>query len=178
MDRIQRRQISSCPFLRPAQFFAYHIFHSDSVPIGDGERGKRHEFDVGDIYGTATGNLFFLLHGSGAIPRFIISCWFRSWSLFKRGFNRIELDWRVKHRRWTKKYVDSPVDTELKIGRSNLVEYWLLVIRGFFVWQQWTLDSFHGLDVGGGHCGLTLRILFFYFFLSREWSSTEQKMNF
>jgi hypothetical protein len=34
------------------------------------------------------------------------------------------------------------------------------------------------LDVGGGHCGLTLRILFFYFFLSREWSSTEQKMNF
>jgi hypothetical protein len=38
------------------------------------------------------------------------------------------------------------------------------------------------LVVGGGHCGLTLRILFFILFLIREWSSewssTERKMNF
>ena len=86
MDRIQRRQIDARPFLRPAQFFAYHIFHSDSVPIGDGERGKRHEFDVGDIYGTATGNLFFLLHGTGAIFwRFNPTRFFTSFSLFEWG---------------------------------------------------------------------------------------------
>ncbi len=182
MDRIQRRQISSCPFLRPAQFFAYHIFHSDSVRFGGGERGKRHEFINGEIHGTATRNLFFLLHGSGAISNFIISCFYRSWYLLERGSNRIELDWRVQHRRWTKKYVDSPVDAKLEIGWSSLAGDLLLVIRGFFVWQQWTPDSFHGLVVGGGHCGLTLRILFFILFLIREWSSewssTERKMNF
>ena len=59
MDRIRQRQINARPLLRPAQFFAYHIFHSDSVRIGGGERGKRHEFNVGEIHGTATGNLVF-----------------------------------------------------------------------------------------------------------------------
>jgi hypothetical protein len=92
MDRIQRRQIGTRPFLRPAQFFVDHIYHSNSVRFGACERGKRHGFDVWDIYGPAAGNLFFLVHGSGAISNFIISCFYRSWPLFERGSHRIELD--------------------------------------------------------------------------------------
>jgi hypothetical protein len=71
MDRIRRRQIDARPFLRPAKFFVFHWW-SNSVRIGAAERGKRHEFNVGDIHGTATGNLFLLVHGSGGISSFII----------------------------------------------------------------------------------------------------------
>jgi hypothetical protein len=42
MDWIRRRQIDARPFLRPAQFFVFHNEHSNSVPFGGGERGKRH----------------------------------------------------------------------------------------------------------------------------------------
>jgi hypothetical protein len=72
MDRIQRRQIDARPFLRPAQFFVFQTWNFNSVRIGAGERGKRHEFDVGQIHGTATGNLLFLVHGTGGFSSFII----------------------------------------------------------------------------------------------------------
>ena len=65
MDWIRRREIGARPFLRPTEFFIFHIFHSDSVRVGGGERGKRHGFNVGEIHGTTTGNLFFLIHGTG-----------------------------------------------------------------------------------------------------------------
>jgi hypothetical protein len=88
MDRIQRREIGACPFLRSTEFSIQHRIHSNSVRFGGGERGKRHEFDIGDIHGTATGNLFFLVHGTGEISIFIILCLFISYSLFERGSNR------------------------------------------------------------------------------------------
>jgi hypothetical protein len=66
MDWIRRRQIGARPFLRPEKFFILQPIHSNSVRVGAGERGKRHEFDIGEIHGPATGNLFFLIHGSGA----------------------------------------------------------------------------------------------------------------
>jgi hypothetical protein len=72
MDRIRRRQIDARPFLRPARFRFLHKINSNSVRIGGGERGKRHEFNVGDIHGTATGNLFLLLYGTGEFSSFII----------------------------------------------------------------------------------------------------------
>jgi hypothetical protein len=65
-------------------------WNSDSVRFGAGERGKCHGFDHGEIHGTATGNLFFLIHGTGKFSSFIISSSIRSWSLFERGSNR---DW-------------------------------------------------------------------------------------
>jgi hypothetical protein len=46
--------------------------NSISFRFGAGERGKRHEFDVGDIHGTATGNLFFPIYGTGEFSTFII----------------------------------------------------------------------------------------------------------
>ena len=105
MDRIQRRQIDARPFLRPAQFFVFQLrsfsSNSNSVRIGGGERGKRHEFDVGDIHGTATGNLFLLIYGTCGISSFIICCWVRSFSLFERGSNRVGFCFRVKHR-WSR----------------------------------------------------------------------------
>ena len=86
MDRIRRRQIGARPFLRPAQFNIFHTIHSNSVRIGGGERGKRHGLDFGQIHGTATGNLFFLLHGTGAIFwRFNPTRFFTSFSLFEWG---------------------------------------------------------------------------------------------
>ena len=90
MDRIRRRQINARPFLRPAKFLFQENWKSNSVRFGGGERGKRHEFDVGSIHGTATGNLFFLLHGTGGISTFIIiiQCLFEYCSLFERGSNR------------------------------------------------------------------------------------------
>jgi hypothetical protein len=91
MDRIRRRQIGARPFLRPAQFTVFHLSNSNSVGFGAGERGKRHGFDVGDIHGTATGNLFFLLHRSGEFTNFFIFCSFRSWYFFERGSNRKKL---------------------------------------------------------------------------------------
>ena len=161
MDWLRRRQIGARPFLRPAQFQFRHNWNSNSVWIGAGERGKRHEFNVGDIHGTATGNLFFLLLGTGGISSFIISCSIWSLSLFERGSNREGLCWRVKQRRSSRESVDSPVDAELEIGWSSLDGDWLPVIRDVFVWQlQLPLDSFYGFHVGGGNCGLTLRILF------------------
>jgi hypothetical protein len=75
MDRIRRRQIGARPFLRPEKFFIFRRIHSDSVPVGGSERGKRHEFDIGEIHGTAAGNLFFLFRGSGA-SFFFICCRF------------------------------------------------------------------------------------------------------
>ncbi len=65
MDRIRRRQIIARPFLRPEKFFIFRRIHSDSIRFGASERGKRHEFDIGEIHGTATGNLFFLFRGKG-----------------------------------------------------------------------------------------------------------------
>ena len=57
--------------------------------FGGGERRKRHGFNVGEIHGTATGNLFFLIHGNGGSSSFIF-CLFRSKNLFERGSNREE----------------------------------------------------------------------------------------
>ena len=65
MDRIRRRQIVARPFLRPEKFLILQRINSDSVRFGAGERGKRHGFENGDILGPATGNLFFLFHGTG-----------------------------------------------------------------------------------------------------------------
>ena len=101
MDRVQRRQIDGRPFLRPAQFELQHNWNSNCVRFGGVERGKRHGFNVGDIHGTATGNLFFLLHRTGGISSFIIYCLCRSWSLFEREFNRDGLGFRVKHHRFS-----------------------------------------------------------------------------
>ncbi len=124
MDWLRRREIGARPFLRSTKFKLHHsthlTFNSNSVPIGAGERGKRHEFNVGDIHGTATGNLFFLIYGTGAISRSSSLCLFRSFSLFERGQNRDGLCCRGKHRRFSIKSDDSPVDTELEIGRSSL----------------------------------------------------------
>ncbi len=133
MDRIRRRQIDARPFLRPAQFRFLRNEHSNSVRIGGGERGKRHEFNVGDIHGTATGNLFFLVHRTGAIASFIIFCFFRSFSLFERGSNRVGICFRVKHRQWSIQSVDSPVDAEFEKRRSSLGGDLLAVNRGVFV---------------------------------------------
>ncbi len=169
-DRILWRQIGAGLFLRPAQFNIQHNwksfwndFRSDcnSVSIGGGERGKCHEFNFGNIHGTAAGNLFFLIHGTCGISRIII--WFnlfRSWSLFERGSNRGGLGWRVKHRRWTIKSVDRPVDAEIEFRRSGLCGDLWHVTRGVFVWQQLALHPFHGIHVAGGYCRVTLRILF------------------
>jgi hypothetical protein len=66
MDRIRRRQICARLFLRPETDFFQQNINSDSVRVGASERGKRHEFDIGDIHGTETGNLFFLFRGTGA----------------------------------------------------------------------------------------------------------------
>ncbi len=66
IDRIRRRQIDARPFPRHEKFFIKTNTNSDSVRFGGSERGKRHEFDNGEIHGTATGNLFFLFHGTGA----------------------------------------------------------------------------------------------------------------
>ncbi len=83
MDRIRRREISARPFLRPEKFSILHTINSDSVRFDAGERGKCHEFDIGDIHGTATGNLFFLFRGSGA-SLFFILCLVLFFSLFER----------------------------------------------------------------------------------------------
>jgi hypothetical protein len=64
MDRIRRRQIDARPFLRPAGKFSVYTWNN-SVRFGGGERGKRHEFEVGDIHGPTTGNLLLLVHGTG-----------------------------------------------------------------------------------------------------------------
>ncbi len=161
MDRIRRRQIGARPFLRPAGFFVWRRWNSNSVGFGAGERGKRHGLDFGQIHGTAAGNLFFLVHRSGEFTNFFIFCSFRSWYFFERGSNRVELGWRCKLRQYSIKYDDSPVDPEIEIGWSSLGGDFLFFNRGVSGWvQQWTLDSFHGLVVGGGHCRLTLRILF------------------
>ncbi len=89
MDRIRRRQIGARPFLRPEKFEFQQNINSDSVPNCGGERGKRHGFDIGEIHGTATGNLFFLFRGSGASFIFIyFSVFFLS--LFERECNREE----------------------------------------------------------------------------------------
>ncbi len=90
MDRIRRRQIDARPFLRPAKFFVFHTFHSNSVRIGGGERGQCHGFDNREIYGTTTGNLFFRIRGSGDFSSFIIFISIWSFSLFERKSNR---DW-------------------------------------------------------------------------------------
>jgi hypothetical protein len=66
MDWIRRRQICARPFLRPEKLYILQRINSDPVRFGDGERGKCHGFDVGDLHGTATGNLFFLFRGNGA----------------------------------------------------------------------------------------------------------------
>jgi hypothetical protein len=63
MDRIRRRQIDARPFLRPAGKFSVYTWNN-SVRFGGGERGKRHEFEVGDIHGPTTGNLLLLVHGT------------------------------------------------------------------------------------------------------------------
>ena len=62
MDRIQRRQIDARPFLRPAKFFVFHIWNSNSVRFGAGERGKCDGFKVGKIHGAAIGNLFLHIY--------------------------------------------------------------------------------------------------------------------
>jgi hypothetical protein len=99
MDRIQRHKIGACPFLRPALFSVFFQWNY-SVRIDASERGKRHEFNVGDIHGTATGNLFFLIHGTGAISSFIILCLFICFSYFERfRSNRGGSGFRGKHRR-------------------------------------------------------------------------------
>ncbi len=161
MDRIRRRQIGARPFLRPTKFFVFHWSNfTDSVRFGAGERGKRHEFDVGDIHGTATGNLFFLVHRTGGISSFIISCLVRSFSLFERGWNWGGCCWRGKHGHWSKKSVDSPVDAEIEKRRSSLGEVWRSVNRDLFVRWPIPLQSFYGFYVGGGNCDLTLMIDF------------------
>jgi hypothetical protein len=158
MDRIRRRQIGARPFRRPALCFVFHTFHSDSIPIRSDERGKRHEFNFGEIHGTATGNLFFLIYGNSAISSFIIYNSVRSWSLFERGSYQVGLCLRRKHRRWSIRTVDRPVDAEFEIRRSSLDGDYCHCIRGVSVWRQWPLHSFHGLDVARGNCFVTLRI--------------------
>ncbi len=168
MDWLRRRQIDARPFLRPAQWRFLRSWNSNSVRFGEGERGKRHGFNVGDIHGTATGNLFFLLHGTGEITicgfsSFINSCLVRSFSLFERFFlwsNREGLCWRGKHHRWSKKSVDSPVDAEFEKWRSSLGGNWWPVNRGGFFRQQLPPHSFYGFHVTGGNCGVILMIFF------------------
>ena len=80
MDRIHRREIGACSFLRPAQFFIRHNWNSDSVRFGDGERWQRREFDDGDFHRTGNGNLFLLIYGTGGISSFIIYCSVRGFS--------------------------------------------------------------------------------------------------
>ncbi len=158
MDRLQRRQIGARPFLRTAKFSIFHNWHSNSVRFGACERGKCHEFNVWDIHGTATGNLFFLVHGACGISSFIISLCFRSWSLFERALYRVEFCWRRKHP-WSRESIDSPVDAELEKRRPNLAAIWRLHIYGVFVWRQHLPPhSFYGFHVAGGNCGLTLII--------------------
>ncbi len=164
MDRIQRRQIGSRPFLRTAQFSVFHNWNSDSVQFGAGERGKRHEFDVRDIHGTATGNLFFLVYGTGGISSFIISCWVWSWSWIKRGSNRDGCCWRGKHGHWSIKSVDSPVDAKFEKRRPSLGGDCLPVNRDVFArLQQWPPHSFYGFHVAGGNCGVPLMTLVLIF---------------
>ena len=45
---------------------------------------------------------------------------FRSFSYLERGSYWVGLGWRVKHRRWTIKSVDRPVDAEIEFRRSSL----------------------------------------------------------
>jgi hypothetical protein len=63
MDWIRRRQIGARPFLRHEKFNIFNPRHSNSVRVGVGERGKRHEFNNGDIHGTETGIYYFSFTG-------------------------------------------------------------------------------------------------------------------
>ncbi len=87
MDWLRRRQIGARPFLRSTQFRFHHTLHSNSVGCGGGERGKRHEFNVGDIHRPPTRNLLFLVYGTCVFASFIF-CLFRSSTFFERGSNR------------------------------------------------------------------------------------------
>jgi hypothetical protein len=53
-----------------------------------GKRWKRHGFGVGDIHGTADGNLFFLIYGTGGFSSFIICSLFKSLALFQWRMNQ------------------------------------------------------------------------------------------
>ncbi len=89
MDRIRRRQIDARPFLRPEKLFIWKRKNSDPVRVGAGERGKCHEFDIGEIHGPATGNLFFLLLRTCA-SLFFIFCLVLFSSFFEWECNRVE----------------------------------------------------------------------------------------
>jgi hypothetical protein len=136
MDRIQRRQIRSCLLLCPAQIWFPQILHSDSVRIGGGERGKRHEFNVGDFHGTTTGNLFLLLHGSSAISNFIISCLFRSWYLFERRSNRVKFGRRVYNT------ADGKMSTMTVQSTVNLKSGDQVSVRIFYLTSGTHLDEY------------------------------------
>jgi hypothetical protein len=83
MDRIRRHQISARPFLRPEKKSFQHNWNSYSVRSGAGKRGKRHEFDIGEIHGTATGNLFLLFHRNSGVSREIFVFFFKAFFLFE-----------------------------------------------------------------------------------------------
>jgi hypothetical protein len=93
------------------------------------------------------------------------------------GSNRGGLCYRGKHRHWSKKSVDFPVDTELEKWRSSLGGDLLPVTRGVFVWRLFLQHSFHGFHVGGGNRGVTLMI---WFWLSEQlsFSLIEKKIYF
>ena len=136
MDRIlRRRQIGARPFLRPAQWFIFHNWNSNSIRFGTGERGKCDEFDVWDIQGTANGNFFFLVHGTCRFSSFNIFRLFKIWSLSERGSYRFGFGLRGKHRRWSKQSVYAPVDAEFEKRRSSLGGDLLHNNRGVFVWR-------------------------------------------
>ena len=89
MDRLLRRQIGSRSFLRPERVSIQNIFDSDYIRNRTYQRGRCHEFDVGDIHGPATRNLFLLIRWNGPVSIFdVISRICRRWSLFERGSNR------------------------------------------------------------------------------------------
>jgi hypothetical protein len=129
MDRIQRRQISARPFLRPEKFFVLHRKHSDSVRVGAGERGKCHGFDVGDIHGTATGNLFFLFHG--------ISLFFINISTIQY----LRLNGNIIGSSYVYE-VNGPFELEKR--RSSLGDDLLLGFIPIFVWRQFHHTHFTG----------------------------------
>ena len=63
-------------------------FNTTETPIPFDLEVVKDEFGVGDIHGTADGNLFFLIYGTGGFSSFIICSLFKSLALFQWQMNQ------------------------------------------------------------------------------------------
>ncbi len=159
MDWIRRRQIGARLFLRPEKKSFQQNWNSDSVRSGAGERGKRHGFAVGEIHGTATGNLFLLFHRNSGVSRKLFLFFFKAFFLLQWFDDCAPLDWR-EHPDFSTKSWFPPVYAQYETGGSSLGENFQSNTRSLPVWKLWHLHPFHWFHAGGGNCGGPLRFNF------------------